>query len=116
MAHEGLFRVSGSHQLVTLLKVQINEGHDVNFVENSTDPHVVAHLLKQFLRELPEPLLTYELYADFIRIGGMFIFYYIFYNYYIFFYYFFFSIFFLYFDKFLSFFKLFIFYFFWKII
>ena len=88
MGHEGLFRVSGSHQLVILLKVQINEGHDVNFVENSIDPHVVAHLFEQFLRELPEPLLTYELYADFIRIGGMLIFFFLFF-------------FILYFDKFL---------------
>lgn len=34
------------------------------------DPHVVTGLLKQFLRELPEPLLTYELYPAFVAVVG----------------------------------------------
>lgn len=30
------------------------------------DPHVVASALKSYLRELPEPLMTYKLYDDWI--------------------------------------------------
>jgi hypothetical protein len=35
--------------------------------EFSTDPHTVAGVMKQYLRELPEPLLTFDLYQEFMR-------------------------------------------------
>ena len=38
---------------------------------NIEDPHVVAGLLKQYLRELPEPLLTFELYDCFLAAAGL---------------------------------------------
>uniref|UniRef100_W8BBL4 Rho GTPase-activating protein 92B n=1 Tax=Ceratitis capitata TaxID=7213 RepID=W8BBL4_CERCA len=31
------------------------------------DPHVIGAVLRQYLRDLPEPLLTYKYYNDFIR-------------------------------------------------
>jgi len=34
------------------------------------DPHAVSGLLKLYLRELPEPLLTYELYDSFLGCNG----------------------------------------------
>ena len=37
-------------------------GEDVDF-SRVTDPHAVAGLLKLYLRELPEPLLTYPLFG-----------------------------------------------------
>ena len=37
--------------------------------EDSTDPHVVAGLLKLYVRELPDPLLPFESYNDFISIN-----------------------------------------------
>ncbi|CAG8537695.1 17122_t:CDS:2, partial [Dentiscutata heterogama] len=43
-----------------------NSGLDLNFLQSSReDPHVVATLLKMYLRELPEPILTEELLPDF---------------------------------------------------
>ncbi len=36
-----------------------------------SDAHVIASLLKLWFRELPEPLLTYELYDCFIAAAGM---------------------------------------------
>lgn len=30
------------------------------------DPHTVASLLKQYLRELPEPILTFDMYDSYI--------------------------------------------------
>lgn len=34
------------------------------------DPHTIAGCLKMYLRELPEPLLTYELYSDWMKAAG----------------------------------------------
>jgi hypothetical protein len=52
-----------------LLKCYIDEGHDVDFEKWKADAHVVGHLLKQYLRELPDPLLTYEMYNQFLSIA-----------------------------------------------
>lgn len=41
-------------------------GEEVNFAEME-DVHLAAVILKTFLRELPEPLLTYQLYNDIIN-------------------------------------------------
>jgi len=35
--------------------------------EYHSDYHVVAGALKLYIRELPEPLLTYDLYDEFIQ-------------------------------------------------
>ncbi len=44
-------------------------GEIVQFVPEE-DVHVAAVLLKKFLRELPEPLLTFQLYDDIKNIHG----------------------------------------------
>jgi hypothetical protein len=44
-------------------------GESVQFVREE-DTHVAAVLLKKFLRELPEPLLTFQLYDDIMRVHG----------------------------------------------
>ena len=69
---EGLFRLSAPKQTTVLLKCLIDEGHEIDFDKWKADAHVVGHLLKQYLRELPDPLLTYELYSQFLRISGIF--------------------------------------------
>lgn len=45
---------------VKQLKETANRGNPITF----DDPHEAAVLLKTFLRELKEPLLTYELYDE----------------------------------------------------
>jgi hypothetical protein len=45
---------------------RIDKGERVDYSELS-DPHIVPGLLKQFLRELPEPLLTFNLYPLFLK-------------------------------------------------
>lgn len=45
----------------------------MNFREME-DVHLAAVILKTFLRELPEPLLTYQLYNDIVNFACMFIF------------------------------------------
>ncbi|KAL9558076.1 hypothetical protein PS6_001456 [Mucor atramentarius] len=64
----GIYRVAGTGSVVSALKAEFNK--DVSKVDlsdpNWADINVVADALKQFLRELPEPLLTYALYDDLI--------------------------------------------------
>ena len=43
-------------------------GEDVNF--DLYGVHAAAAVLKAFLKELPEPIMTFELYDDTIRIPG----------------------------------------------
>lgn len=59
---EGIFRRSGHYAKVVELKQKVNGGNDVDFKD--VDTHVIAGLLKTFLRDLVEPLLTYELYDE----------------------------------------------------
>lgn len=42
-------------------------------VSEVSDPHVIAGLIKLFFSELPEPLLTFALYDQFILASGWFI-------------------------------------------
>ena len=68
---EGIFRLSGRATQIDKLRTQLDQGKKVFFSEDM-DVHSVATLFKQWLRELPEPLLTWRLYKDFIgatRIG-----------------------------------------------
>ncbi|MBN3303737.1 RHG01 protein, partial [Amia calva] len=60
---EGIFRRSANVSLVKEVQNKYNTGVPVNFQEQD-DVHLVAVILKTFLRELPEPLLTYQLYND----------------------------------------------------
>lgn len=47
---------------------------DVNSVNlDDYNIHVIASVLKQWLRDLPSPLLTFELYEEFLRAMGEFI-------------------------------------------
>lgn len=61
---EGLFRIAGSATKVKKLK----SSFDVGVVDmKDYDPHTVAGALKQYLRELPEPLMTFTLYEKWIE-------------------------------------------------
>ncbi|GAA5906317.1 hypothetical protein JCM8208_003514 [Rhodotorula glutinis] len=67
---EGIFRLSGSANVIRLLKERFNAEGDVNLLQSADyyDPHAVAGLLKQYLRELPDHLLTRELHNEFLRV------------------------------------------------
>ncbi|XP_051802148.1 protein FAM13A isoform X2 [Acanthochromis polyacanthus] len=54
---EGLFRVNGNVRAVETLKQQLESGEDVDLLSQS-DMSTVASLLKQFLRDLPEGLVS----------------------------------------------------------
>ncbi|KAG1471143.1 hypothetical protein G6F56_002295 [Rhizopus delemar] len=65
----GIYRVAGTGSIVTALKTEFNK--DISKVDLSdprwADINVIADAFKQFLRELPEPLLTYTFYEEFIN-------------------------------------------------
>ncbi|XP_028398970.1 rho GTPase-activating protein 21-like isoform X2 [Dendronephthya gigantea] len=72
----GIYRVPGNSAMVTALEEELNikTPEDVNFDEPKwNDANNMASLLRNFLRKLPEGLVTSELYARFIdanRIEG----------------------------------------------
>ncbi|XP_037618267.1 rho GTPase-activating protein 1-like [Sebastes umbrosus] len=63
---EGIFRRSANVTLVKEVQLRYNSGETVNFREIE-DVHLAAVILKTFLRELPEPLLTFQLYNDIVN-------------------------------------------------
>ncbi|XP_018540979.1 SH3 domain-binding protein 1 [Lates calcarifer] len=69
MAEEGLFRLAAAASVVKRLKTCLDQGR-VDHSEFSMDPHAVAGALKCYLRELPEPLMTFELYNDWFKAAG----------------------------------------------
>ena len=60
---EGIYRRSGVKSQVQALKDAYNKGLPVPLQDY--EPHVVTGVIKQFLRELPEPVLTTELAPKF---------------------------------------------------
>ncbi|XP_074643925.1 rho GTPase-activating protein 29-like isoform X2 [Tubulanus polymorphus] len=68
MSQKGLYRVSGVKSRVEkLCQLFEIEGEKVDLSEQH--PNVISNVLKLYLRQLPEPLLTYQLYPEFIRIA-----------------------------------------------
>ncbi|MGH0148604.1 UNVERIFIED_CONTAM: hypothetical protein FKN15_048334 [Acipenser sinensis] len=66
MCTEGIFRRSGNVNLVREIQNKYNTGVPVSFYQYE-DVHLPAVILKTFLRELPEPLLTFQLYNDIVN-------------------------------------------------
>ncbi|KAI2637712.1 RhoGAP-domain-containing protein [Hypomontagnella submonticulosa] len=73
LAVEGIYRLSGSTAHVNKLKHLFDTNEDAPILDFRNpenffhDVNSVAGLLKQFLRDLPDPLLTSEHYAGFIE-------------------------------------------------
>lgn len=65
---QGVYRVSGSKPRIQKL-CQAYEMHKELVDLSDVSPHDITSLLKHFLKELPEPLLTFDLYGDFITVG-----------------------------------------------
>ena len=64
---EGLFRRSALVQSVKEVQNRFDSGLDVNFdAFGDSGIHLAAAVLKSFLRELEEPLLTFDLFDDVI--------------------------------------------------
>uniref|UniRef100_A0A671QL83 Rho GTPase-activating protein 24 n=1 Tax=Sinocyclocheilus anshuiensis TaxID=1608454 RepID=A0A671QL83_9TELE len=65
LKEEGLFRMPGQANLVKELQDAFDCG-DKPLFDSNTDIHTVASLLKLYLRELPEPVIPFNKYEDFL--------------------------------------------------
>ncbi|KAH0620747.1 hypothetical protein JD844_021477 [Phrynosoma platyrhinos] len=63
---QGIFRRSANTQTVREVQQKYNMGLPVDFLQYE-DVHLPAVILKTFLRDLPEPLLTFGLYSDVVN-------------------------------------------------
>jgi len=63
---EGIFRLSGSNAQIKELKRSFDAGEEID-LNDVEDPHVVAGILKLFLRELQTPLFPYNFYPAVIE-------------------------------------------------
>ncbi|XP_039904292.1 rho GTPase-activating protein 44 isoform X2 [Simochromis diagramma] len=70
MQEEGLFRVAPSASKLKKLKASLDCGV-LDVQEYSSDPHAIAGALKSYLRELPDPLMTTELYDEWIQASNI---------------------------------------------
>ena len=67
---EGLFRISGSKKRQEELKDLLDKDEHVDFNSSRFTPHDVASVFKNYLAELPEPLLTEASHDAYIQITG----------------------------------------------
>jgi hypothetical protein len=54
---------------VTKLREQIDAGK--SDFQDVDDVHVLAAVVKMFFRDLPDPIMTYELYDAFSQVSGI---------------------------------------------
>ncbi|VDP20483.1 unnamed protein product [Heligmosomoides polygyrus] len=69
---EGVYRKSGSLAQVRSIRRVIETAPDFDAVcLDDVQVHVLTTLVKAFLREMPEPLITFDLYENFLNVSGM---------------------------------------------
>lgn len=69
----GLYRLSGADRTVKELKEKFLRGKTVPVLSKVDDIHAITGLLKDFLRNLKEPLLTFRLNRPFMEAAGMYV-------------------------------------------
>ncbi|XP_062458603.1 SH3 domain-binding protein 1 isoform X1 [Pezoporus occidentalis] len=70
MREEGLFRLAAGASVLRKLKSSLASGSNA-LEEFYSDPHAVAGALKSYLRELPQPLMTFELYDEWLQVASL---------------------------------------------
>ncbi|XP_072167862.1 rho GTPase-activating protein 17-like [Diadema setosum] len=68
---EGIFRLGGNMSKMKLLKAAFDANIELDMMDFIFQEHSVAGVLKLYLRELPEPLLTFALFNDFMEAGAI---------------------------------------------
>ncbi|KAJ8418123.1 hypothetical protein AAFF_G00138320 [Aldrovandia affinis] len=68
---EGVFRVPGNSIRQQALREMLNNGVDIDLETGGYHPNDVASVLKAFLGELPEPLLTHRHYHAHLKIADL---------------------------------------------
>ncbi|KAL7373002.1 hypothetical protein ABVT39_025565 [Epinephelus coioides] len=70
MKEEGLFRIAAGASKLKKLKAALDCSTS-QLEEFYSDPHAVAGALKSYLRELPEPLMSYQFYDEWIQASSV---------------------------------------------
>ncbi|XP_014914320.1 rho GTPase-activating protein 17-like isoform X1 [Poecilia latipinna] len=70
MKEEGLFRIAAGASKLKKLKAALDCSTS-QLEEFYSDPHAVAGALKSYLRELPDPLMTSQLYDEWIQASSV---------------------------------------------
>ncbi|XP_077207084.1 rho GTPase-activating protein 22 [Paroedura picta] len=70
LSEEGLFRMPGQANLVKELQESFDCG-EKPLLDRNPDVHTVASVLKLYLRELPEPVVPFARYEDFLSCGQL---------------------------------------------
>ncbi|XP_029311707.1 rho GTPase-activating protein 17-like isoform X4 [Cottoperca gobio] len=70
MKEEGLLRIAAGASKLKKLKAALDCSTS-QLEEFYSDPHAVAGALKSYLRELPEPLMTFQLYDEWIQASSV---------------------------------------------
>ncbi|XP_041085831.1 rho GTPase-activating protein 17a isoform X1 [Polyodon spathula] len=70
MKEEGLFRIAAGQSKLKKLKAALDCSTS-QLEEFYSDPHAVAGALKSYVRELPEPLMTFHLYDEWIQASNV---------------------------------------------
>uniref|UniRef100_A0A8C2MB59 Rho GTPase-activating protein 17 n=1 Tax=Cricetulus griseus TaxID=10029 RepID=A0A8C2MB59_CRIGR len=70
MKEEGLFRIGAGASKLKKLKAALDCSTS-HLDEFYSDPHAVAGALKSYLRELPEPLMTFSLYEEWTQVASV---------------------------------------------
>lgn len=65
---EGILRLSGGKQRIEAFIQEFDEGKEVVF--DKVDPHVVSGVLKQFFRDLAEPIIPPRINEQVLKVLG----------------------------------------------
>jgi len=63
---EGIFRLSGRVARIEEIRAAYDRGEAVDF-SDEPEPNVIASLLKAYIRELPDPLMCFDLYEEWVQ-------------------------------------------------
>jgi hypothetical protein len=70
MDHEGVYRKTGGSSLSKLITQLFERGHyeafDLQDTDRFNDINSITSVLKNYFRQLPNPLLTYQLHESFV--------------------------------------------------
>jgi hypothetical protein len=68
---KGIFRISATVKDVEILQYRLDNGDVITLDENDESMiHAASNVLKLYFRDLPNPLLTFELYDQFLKLDS----------------------------------------------
>jgi hypothetical protein len=72
MDFEGIYRKTGGMSQVKMIQHAFDRGEDFDLGDESrfNDMSAITSVLKNWLRSLPDPLFTFDLHEEFVRVSG----------------------------------------------